>query len=534
MHARNAPAMDDVGQLAASAYVRYMDSAYRERHPFGQARGDMAPRAQSTRGGDTAAMVAADHAFAYARIAAEIERHVSHGSLRPGDRLPSVRQMASHWAVSIPTVVQAYRVLEARRLVQARPKSGHYILARPSGARAVARETRPHPAVADVTTGDAIVGFLERVMDPALVPLGTALPDASLLPTARLARALASVARRDGVRSAMLASPSGTEELRTEVARRSLSTRAGVSRDDIVITAGCAEAIALALRAVAEPGDTVIVESPAYFGTLQAMEALQLRALEVPTDPHEGIDVEALDHALRHERVKAVVLAPTVHNPLGYVMSDARKRLLAAVLDRYEIPLIEDETYAELHYASERPASLRAFVRRTPVLSCGSFSKTLAPAYRIGWIVPGPYHPTIVRLKAATSVATAVPTQLAIAEFLRTGGYDHHLRKLRATLHGNVQRITSAVAHRLPAGSQMSAPSGGFLLWAKLPERVDSMVLYRRCLTRGVSIAPGTMFSATGVTRHCLRLNAGLLWSGRIVRAIETIAEEATRLATKR
>jgi DNA-binding transcriptional MocR family regulator len=474
----------------------------------------------------------AHETYAYRRIAGEVAARIADGTLKPGDRLPSVRRTSAQWGVSIPTVLQAYRLLEAQRVVAARPKSGFFVLAR-SASRRVAepRPARAAAVAAPVTTRDLIVDFLEAVADPRAVPLGTALPDPAFLPTTRLARVLGAVVRRERVRSATISTPSGAEELRAEIARRTLATRAPVSPDDVVITSGCAEAIALGLRALTTPGDAVAVESPAYFGTLQAIDALGLRALEVSTDPREGIRLDALEMALGSSSVAAVVLTPNVHNPLGCVMPDERKHALAGLLDRFRIPTIEDDTYAELCFSPDRPASLRAFVRAAPVLSCGSFSKTLAPAYRVGWMIPGRYRSEVMRLKAATTVATALPPQLAIAEFLRVGGYDHHLRQLTSTLHGNLQRMTSETAVRFPPGTRISSPAGGFLLWVELPESVDALELYRRCMAREVSLAPGPVFSATGGNRNFIRLNGGLLWSPQMEQAVDVIAAEAARMS---
>ncbi|WP_420125659.1 PLP-dependent aminotransferase family protein [Longimicrobium sp.] len=472
----------------------------------------------------------AEEVYAYRRIADEITAWISDGTLQAGDRLPSVRRTCAQWSVSVPTVLQAYRLLEARRMVRARPRSGYFVLARPRRVEDEPRRSLPASAPARVTTGELIVRFLESVADGSLVPLGTALPDPALLPTARLARTLGAVARRDSVRSAMVWSPSGAEELRQQIAQRTVATRAPVTPGDVVVTAGCNEAIALGLRALTRPGDTVVVEAPAYYGTLQVIDALGLRALAVPADPREGIDVAALDAALRETEVAAAVVTPTVHNPLGSVMPEARRRELAAVLDAHGVPALEDDTYADLHFGPERPPSLRAFTRVAPVLVCGSFSKTLASAYRVGWIIPGRYHADVLRLKAATTVATPTPTQLAIAEFLRTGGYDHHVRRLKAALQANVERVTAQVAGRFPPGTRISAPAGGFLLWVELPEAVDALELYARCLGRGVSLAPGPVFSATGGNRNLIRLNGGLLWSPRVEQALNVIAHEAQAL----
>ena len=212
--------------------------------------------------------------FAYERIVRAIEASIASGTLRPGDRLPSIRRMSAEWGVSMPTVVRAYRLLEARRLVQARARSGIYVA--PQTERRPARSDLEAPLrdASEIATSDLIMRFLEVVADPDLVPLGTALPDPALLPTEALARLLGRTARRHALRIAAMSPPSGAPELRHEIARRSLQPGRGVTADDVVITCGCAEAIALCLRALTRPGDTVAIESPTYYGTIQALEVL--------------------------------------------------------------------------------------------------------------------------------------------------------------------------------------------------------------------------------------------------------------------
>jgi DNA-binding transcriptional MocR family regulator len=463
--------------------------------------------------------------FAYQRIADELARCIADGTLPVGTKLPSVRRMSAQWQVSIPTVLHAYSLLEAQRLVKPRPKAGYFVVRRTDVIKAA-----PPPPLAipsSVTTGDVIVGFLESVANEGLYPLANSLPDPAHLPTARLARTLGAVARRQSVRSAMVYTPSGAADLRIEIARRALAAQVAIGPDDVVVTNGCTEAIALALRALTRPGQAVAVESPAYFGTLQAIETLGLKALEVATDPVDGIQPDALDTALSSNEVAAIVLTPTVHNPLGFIVPTEIRRSLGIVLDRHAIPVIEDDTYAELHGASERPPSMRAFTRAAPVLTCGSFSKTLASAYRVGWILPGPYRAELLRLKSATSAATSMPAQLAIAEYLRSGGYDHHLRHLNVAVRANRDRIAGELGTRLPAGSRIGSPAGGYLLWVELPEDVDALELHSQCLGRGVSVAPGPVFSATGAHRNFIRINGGLLWSSELDRALDIVAEEA-------
>lgn len=466
----------------------------------------------------------ADERYAYARLAADIESLVRAGTLGPGERLPSVRRMSAQRGVSLPTVVQAYRLLETRRVIRARPQSGFYVLppSRPNLIEARGAETLADPG--EVTTGDLIMRVLEMVADPALVPLGTALPEPDLLPTAELSRCLGRVARRQaGHRAAELA-PSGVEALRQQVARRALEAGCARTADDVVITCGAAEAIHLSLRALTRPGDTVAVESPAYFGTLQAIDSLGLRALEIPVDPRTGIRLDLLAEALRRGGVRAVVVTPNVHNPLGCIMPDENKAELVRLLAESGVPAIEDDTYGELHFADPRPRSLQAFDRSGLVISCGSFSKTVAPSYRVGWMVPGRYRDRVLHLKLATTAATSAPPQLALAEYLASGGYDRHLHRLRALLRGTVERFAFEVAERFPAGTRISQPAGGFLLWVQLPEGSDTVDLQRRALKRGLSVAPGPAFSASGDFRDCLRINAGYRWSDRTREALDLVA----------
>ena len=461
--------------------------------------------------------------FAYERLAADVAALIRAGTLRPGDRLPSVRRMSVQRGVSIPTVMHAYRVLEARRVIAARPRSGFYV--RQPERPPVPEPGAPARLAGEITTGDLITRCVEMVCDPTLIPLGTALPDPDLLPAATLARLLGRAARRDANRSTSYLGASGLEELRLQIARRAIDAGATVAAGDVVVTCGCAEAVVLCLRALTRPGDTVAVESPTYFGTLQALQTLRLRALEIPVDHDTGISLEVLAAALDRGGITAVVVTPNVHNPLGCVMPDDRKRALMELAAAHDVPVIEDETYAELYFGPQRPRSLQAFDRAGLVLSCGSISKTLAPGYRIGWAVVPRHRDAVLHHKMATTVASPVPTQLAIAEYLASRAYDPHLRRLRRTFRGSVDRFASEVERRLPGPTRLSRPAGGFLLWAQLPGPVDTVAVQRRALARGLSLAPGPAFSARGEYGSYVRLNAGYRWSERTGAALALLAD---------
>jgi DNA-binding transcriptional MocR family regulator len=473
--------------------------------------------------------------FAYEQLATDIGELIRTGTLRPGDRVPSVRRMGASRGVSMPTVLQAYRLLEARRLIGARPQSGFYVLP-PQARPALTKHepTRAIPQPGTITTGDLIMRVLEMVANPALVPLGTALPAEELLPTHALARALRGVTRPQSRRVTTAVTPSGSEALRREIAKRALDAGDAITPDDVVVTCGCAEALSLCLRALAQPGDTIAVESPAYFGTLQAIEVLGLRALEIPVDPETGIRIEALADALGRRRVAALVVTPNVHNPLGCIMPDQRKRELVALLGKHGVPAIEDDTYGELAFGDVRPRTLRAFDRKGLVLTCGSYSKTLTPEYRVGWVIPGKHRDRVLHLKLATTAATAVPPQLAIASYLASGGYEQHLRRLRRSLQATVERFSFEIMERFPEGTRISHPAGGYLLWAQLPDGIDTVALQRRAVARGLSVAPGPAFSASGAFSNYLRINAGHPWSERTREALDLLARLIKVRATER
>jgi len=460
--------------------------------------------------------------FAYEEIARTIGSLIDAGTLRPGDRLPSVRRMSARHGVSIATVLHAYRLLEAQDRIAARPQSGFYVVAaRGNGPAPSSPAALPDPG--PVANAGLILRVLEMVPDPGLVPLGTALPDPALLPVGALARALGRAARRSPARSAASVSPSGTEELRHAIARRAMAAACTASADDVVVTAGCTEAIALSLRALARPGDTVAVESPTYYGTLQLLESLQLRAVEVPVHAGSGMDLQVLDGVLARGGVAAVVVTPGVHNPLGCVMPDPRKRELAAILAAHGVPAIEDDTYGELAFGTVRPRALKSFDRAGLVLLCGSFSKTLAPAYRTGWVMPGRYRDQVLRLKFAMSGAGPVPPQLALADYLGSGGYEQHLRRLRRVFQANAGRVRLEIESRFPPGTTVSRPAGGYLLWVGLPGGAGAVDLQRAAARYGLSVAPGPAFSASGGYESHVRINAGYLWSPAFAASLDRL-----------
>ena len=468
--------------------------------------------------------------YLYEEVAEKIANLIDKGTLRPGERVPSVRKLNAQLGVSVSTVLQSYLLLEDKGLIEARPQSGFYVRLRPRELPPEPRMSSPSSLATKVDIGELVLEVHEALMDPKIVPLGGATPDDNLLPTRKLYHLLGAMARKHETMSNRYESPRGNIELRRQIARRSVDWGGNVSADEVVTTVGCTEALNLCLRAVTKPGDTVVVESPVYFGFLQILEGLNLRALEIPTHPREGMCLDALETALGRHRVAAVFLSPNFQNPLGSCMPGKNKKAVVEMLAERGIPLIEDDVYGDLYFEGTRPASLKAFDRSGNVLLCSSFSKTLSPGFRIGWTVPGKYLPQVRRLKLTNSISTATLPQMAIAEMLSTGGYDHYLRRIRRAYASQVQTMIQAVRRYFPEGTKTTRPMGGTVLWVEFPRGIDSVELYRKALEKKISIVPGPLFSPKRQYTQCIRLNCGYLWSERIEEAMITLGHLAMKM----
>jgi DNA-binding transcriptional MocR family regulator len=472
----------------------------------------------------------AHKAWRYEQVANNIAHLIESGVFRPGERIPSVRQLSQQHRISITTALLAFRLLEDRGLIEARPQSGYYVCAHLPIHLPEPDISSPEPDPTQVSVRELVMMVLRDTLNPGLIQLGTAIPNPDLLPIKKLNQMLAAVARHAGAQDNLYAMPPGCEALRVQIAQRAVASGCTLTAGEIVTTLGSTEAINLCLRAVCNPGDTVAIESPIYFGILQLMESLGLRVLEVPTHPHYGISLEALRFAIEHTPVHACLVMSNVHNPLGSCMPDENKKQLVELLATHEIPLIEDHELGELYFSERPPTVAKAYDRNGLVLLCGSFSAHLSPGYRVGWVSPGRFKPVVEWLKFTTTVATPNLPQLAIAQFLASGGYDHHLRRIRRAYARHVAQMSLAVMRRFPDGTRVTRPSGGFVLWVQLPERIDSLELYKRALKVGITLAPGYMFSATHQYRNFVRLNAAY-WSDKAERAIERLGELMTEMA---
>lgn len=464
----------------------------------------------------------------YQQVADAVAAQIDAGVYGPGERLPSLRRLSAQHRVSISTVVQSYRLLEDRGLLIPRPQSGHFVRLKPARVPLSPGRTAPDPEPTQVTLSHLAMDVLRANESPGVVPLGTAMPYDGFPGVRLLQRTLASELRRAGPRALHNEPPPGLYDLRVQIARRASDAGYAVAPEEIVVTTGCQEALILSLRAVSQPGDIIAIESPAFYGTLQAIESLNLKALEIPTDPVTGIDLAAFEAQLARWPVAACILVPSFSNPLGSCMPDSNKQALIALLARHDAMLIEDDIYADLSFDAGRPMAVKAFDRADRVLLCSSFSKTLAPGIRLGWVAAGRRSGTIEHLKFANSGATATWSQLAMARFLDGGGYDRHLRTARAAYRAQRDRTLDHVLEYFPPGTRATCPQGGFLIWVELPPAVEALTLCRRALSAGVSVVPGPLFSPTRRYRNFIRLNCARPVDGTVRDAIRRLARLMT------
>jgi DNA-binding transcriptional MocR family regulator len=461
----------------------------------------------------------------YQSLAEELSGSIRSGLLKPGERLPSVRQASASRGVSPATVFEAYYLLEARGLVQARPRSGYYVAPAPRRWPAEPQTaSRPDGQSRPVEISERVFQVLESTRHRDVVPLGSAFPSPLHFPLDRLGRALAASATSLDPWSTLDDLTPGNAGLRRQIALRYLIGGTQVEPDEILICNGALEALNLCLSVLARPGDTVVVESPCFYAALQALERNGLHALEVATDPRGGIDLEALEAAIVRHRPSACWLMTNFQNPLGSAMDGARKQALVQLLARHRLPMIEDDVYAELYFGA-RPPCTRQFDADGWVLHCSSFSKTLAPGYRIGWVNSPRFAQQLARHKLTASLATSVPVQDALARYLQRGNYDRHLQRLRRSFQQGVEQYSEAIARHFPPTTRVSRPTGGYFLWLELPAGIDALALQRRAADAGISLAPGPIFSASRSFENCLRINCGHPLDARTEDALRTLGQ---------
>ncbi|MBL7859364.1 MAG: PLP-dependent aminotransferase family protein [Cyclobacteriaceae bacterium] len=459
----------------------------------------------------------------YAEVADRIETLIEKKVFKVGDKLLSVRALSKEQGISLSTAFQAYYVLEAKGLIEARPQSGYYVKYSPEHMLDMPHVCEPLDDALPVSVDDMINSVYVDLNARNLLNFSMAAPSMELLPTAKLNKAVQHALRESKTSCLHYEHIQGNVELRKQIARQAFNWGGTPSEDDIVVTAGAVEALSLCIKAITKPGDAVAIESPTYFAIFQVMESHGLKVVEIPTDPVFGLDLDYLEQAIPRFDIKACLFVNNFNNPLGSCMPDERKKKLVDMLAKKDIPLIEDDIYGELYFGKTRPKTCKTFDKKGLVLHCASFSKSLAPGYRIGWTIPGKFKSQVIRLKRMHTVSTNTLAQAAVADFLSKGRFELHLRHLRKALHTQSLRYLQAVSEYFPEDTRVTRPQGGFTLWIEMNKKINAYKLHKRALKHNIGIAPGQIFSSQGRFENCFRISYGEPWSEKIEHGIKTL-----------
>ena len=458
----------------------------------------------------------------YEQVAERILGLINNGVWKAGEKIPSIRQLSSELGVSVNTVKEAYWLLESRNHIAAVPQSGFYVSRQSAGST---DRQAPDPRLLDpqkVSLCQIYGAFLDMGRATPESSLGIADLNSELWPKKKLGRYFQEAVRYNQNEAYNYLMTPGYGPLREQIARIGLSSGLELSPDELIVTNGCQEAIFLAFMALCKPGDSVALESPMYFNLLKLLQLLDLRVIEMPCSSAEGVGFETLRFVIENYPVRAMFTTSNFNNPLGFSMSPSKKKRLVELLAQADITLIEDDIYGDLGYKS-RPETCKSFDRDGRVILCSSFSKTLAPGLRVGWIAPGHrYYDQVMNTKTLLNLSTGSINQIATARFLKEGGYERHLRNLRKTLCEQVSALRAAVIRDFPKGTKVTNPRGGFLLWVELPPNIDTNVIYEQALKENIIVAPGRLFTLNSGFSNCLRLNAGY-WNERVEESIRRV-----------
>jgi DNA-binding transcriptional MocR family regulator len=452
----------------------------------------------------------------YLQVAGGIEKMINEDVLKIGDKLPSVRMLSEEYGISMGTAFQAYYHLEGKGLIESRPKSGYYVRFTHRRFPALPKQLQPEPVSHDVSVNEMITSIYSNISADDIINFAVAVPDTSLLPAAKLNKSVVYALRNSKDHCINYEHTQGNIELRKQISKLAFNWGGKIEPEQIIITAGCLEAITMCLRSVTKPGDTVAIECPTYFGIYQAVENLGLKVVEITSCAVDGIDLDCLQKAIDKCCIKACIVVPNFSNPLGSCMPDENKKKLVDIITKHNIPLIEDDIYGELYFGKSRPKTCKYFDRKGLVMHCSSLSKSLTPGYRIGWTIPGKFLEQVIQIKRISNISGPSLTQAAVAHFLQIGRYEYHLKNLRKALHTQCLRYMQAIIQYFPEDTKISRPHGGFVLWLELNKKINSFKLRTEAMKHKISVVPGRIFSAGCNYSNFIRISFGKPWNNDV------------------
>jgi len=480
------------------------------------------------------------HVPLYIQLRDQVRSLVHAGDLRPGDRIPASRELATMLGVHRTTVANAYAELESEGLIQGHVGRGTYIKANGNGLKL----TPPAPPVLNGSEGLRWeLLFADERGEEALSRLTASAPENALsfvmarpaeeyFPVEELQTCVNAVLRREATDVLNLGPSDGYGPLKDALIEHLRLDGISAKDENLLITDGCQQSLDIISKAFVRPGDSVILENPTYPGAMAIFHGARARCLGVPmqTRPEPGttlgLDLEALEATLAANRVKLIVLTPDFQNPTGTSMPLASRRKVLELAGRHQVPVVEDHIYARLHAREERLPSLKHLDRANIVIHIDSFAKVAFPGLRVGWIVaPATAIERLRIVKQTTDLHTDQLAQATLAEFLRRGLFTKHLAKMRKVYASRLSALDEALRKHMPEGTRWTRPDGGMCLWLELPPGFDASELLIHAKERGVLFAPGRYFYVQNPLPNTLRLGYAGLDEKQIARGVATLAD---------
>jgi 2-aminoadipate transaminase len=480
------------------------------------------------------------HVPLYIQLRDQLRSLVHAGDLRPGDRIPASRELATMLGVHRTTVANAYAELESEGLIQGHVGRGTFIKGNGNGLKL----TPPPPPV--LSGSDGIrweLLFADERGEEGLTRLTASAPENALsfvmarpaeefFPIDELQMCVNAVLRREATDVLNLGPSDGYGPLKEALLELLRGEGIAAKDENLLITDGCQQSLDIISKAFVRPGDSVILDNPTYSGAVAIFNGARARCLGVPVQTHLepgsvlGLDLEALEATLAANRVKLIVLTPDFHNPTGTSMPLASRRKVLELAGRHQVPVVEDHIYARLHARDERVPSLKQLDRANIVIHIDSFAKVAFPGLRVGWIVaPAVAIERLRIVKQMTDLHTDQLAQATLAEFLRRGLFTRHVAKMRKVYASRLQALDEALRKHMPEGTRWTRPEGGMCLWLELPPGFDASELLMHAKERGVLFAPGRYFYVQGPLPNTLRLGFAGLDEKQIIRGVTTLAE---------
>lgn len=462
--------------------------------------------------------------FQYQRLAEQLSQKIYQHELQPQQKLSSLREFARQQKISLSTAQQCYELLEAKGLIYVKPKSGYFVSSR--------QYQSPVPESPKFESMPRRVSNLElqnqiqtASIQSLLTPLGAIQLSPHLIPVDGLRRSLQRALKHCQPEDFLYCNKQGHLQLRQALSDHWREDGIYIAPDDIFISNGCMPALSLLIQQMSREGDSIIVPTPTFNGQLQLLAGLKRKIIEIPAD-HQGIDLERLEYFMQQGSAKLCLLTANFQNPLGYCLSNQQKQKIAELAQKYQCFVLEDDIYAECSFQKERPLPIRYWDQQGYVIWCGSVSKSLSSAYRVGWFCLGQQLQHLRPALLANNVGVNTPLQLGLADFIYSRAYREHLERLRPALMQQVEQYRACILEQFQGiPIALSQSSGGYALWMQLPNTITGLELYYRAQQYGINIVPGEVFGEDQRYQHFLRLNAGHALTDEIRQAIQQLAD---------